>query len=144
VHPDGRVTVQAAETLGHYAEWLEVSASALRSRNGLRAKSPIVIGRTVKLDFRRVSPEEFERRRLSYHRTLQSEFFDHFVVTGTEQHVLRRGETVWFLAARKYRVPVWLLRQYNPDLDFGALPTGAQMVVPQIEPRTEPPASDEG
>ncbi len=135
VHPDGRVTVQAAETLGHYAEWLEVSASALRARNGMRARQPIVIGRRVRLDLSRVTPEEFERRRLSYHRTLQSEFFDHFTVTGTEQHVLRRGETLWYLAARKYRVPVWLLRQYNPDLDFGSLPTGSLLVVPQIEPR---------
>lgn len=136
VHADGRVTVQAAETLGHYAEWLEVSASTLRAHNGMRAKTPIVIGRQVRLDFSRVTPEEFERRRLSYHRTLQSEFFDHFVVTGTEQHVLRKGETLWYLAARKYRVPVWLLRQYNPDLDFGALQTGSLMLVPQIEPRS--------
>ena len=101
-----------------------------------------MIGRRVKLDFSRVTPEEFERRRLEYHRTLQSEFFDHFVVTGTDQHVLARGDTLWYLAARKYRVPVWLLRQYNPDLDFGALQTGTAMVVPLIEPRGEaPPAS---
>jgi membrane-bound lytic murein transglycosylase D len=142
VHPDQRVTVQAAETLGHYAEWLEIGASTLRAKNNMRSKQPLVIGREVKLDFSRVTPEEFERRRLEYHRTLQSEFFDHFTVTGTEQHVLRRGETLWYLAARKYRVPVWLLRQYNPDLDFGALQTGASMVVPLIEPRAEtPPAS---
>jgi membrane-bound lytic murein transglycosylase D len=142
VHADGRVTVQAAETLGHYAEWLEVSANALRKRNGLRAKTPIVIGRRVKLDFSRVSAEEFEQRRLSYHRTLQSEFFEHFMVTGTEQHVLRKGETLWYLAERKYRVPVWLLRQYNPDVDFGALQTGTRMVVPLIEARSESPASE--
>jgi membrane-bound lytic murein transglycosylase D len=135
VHPDGRVTVQAAETLGHYAEWLEVSASTLRTRNGMRGRQPIVIGRTVRLDFSRVPTEEFERRRLAYHRTLQSEFFEHFAVTGTEQHVLKKGESLWYLAERKYRVPVWLLRQYNPDLDFGALPAGAALVVPLIEPR---------
>jgi membrane-bound lytic murein transglycosylase D len=144
VHPDQRITVQAAETLGHYAEWLEVGASTLRAKNNLRSKQPLVIGRKVKLDFRRVTPEEFERRRLEYHRTLQSEFFDHFAVTGTEQHVLQKGETLWYLAARKYRVPVWLLRQYNPDLDFGALQTGAAMVVPLVEPRSEaPPASED-
>jgi membrane-bound lytic murein transglycosylase D len=136
VHPDGRVTVQAAETLGHYAEWLEVSASTLRTRNGMRGRQPIVIGRTVRLDFSRVPTEEFERRRLAYHRTLQSEFFEHFAVTGTEQHVLKKGESLWYLAERKYRVPVWLLRQYNPDLDFGALPAGAALVVPLIEPRS--------
>jgi len=50
--------------------------------------------------------------------------------------VLRKGDTVWELATRTYRVPVWLLRQYNPDLDFGALPAGVAMVVPLIEPRT--------
>ncbi|HEX5068366.1 MAG TPA: LysM peptidoglycan-binding domain-containing protein [Myxococcota bacterium] len=146
VHADQRVTVQAAETLGHYAEWLEVGASSLRAKNNLRSKQPLVIGRKVKLDFSRVTPDEFERRRLEYHRSLQSEFFDHFTVTGTEQHVLRKGETLWYLAARKYRVPVWLLRQYNPDVDFGALQTGTAMVVPVIEPRAEtPPASgDEG
>jgi membrane-bound lytic murein transglycosylase D len=146
VHPDQRVTVQAAETLGHYAEWLEVGASSLRTRNGMRGKQPLVIGRKVKLDFSRVTPDEFERRRLEYHRSLQSEFFDHFTVTGTEQHVLRKGETLWYLAARKYRVPVWLLRQYNPDVDFGALQTGTAMVVPVIEPRAEaaPPAENQG
>jgi membrane-bound lytic murein transglycosylase D len=142
VHADGRVTVQAAETLGHYAEWLEVSANALRKRNGLRAKTPIVIGRRVKLDFSKVTAEEFEQRRLSYHRTLQSEFFEHVLVTGTEQHVLRKGETLWYLAERKYRVPVWLLRQYNPDLDFGSLQPGTRMVVPMIEARSEAPASE--
>jgi membrane-bound lytic murein transglycosylase D len=137
VHPDGRITVQAAETLGHYAEWLEVGASKLRARNKLRSNSALVIGRRIHLDFSRVSQEEFERRRLEYHRTLQSEFFDHFTVTGTEQHVLARGESLWYLAERKYRVPVWLLRQYNPDLDFGALKTGTAMLVPVIEPRAE-------
>ena len=144
VHEDGRVTVQAAETLGHYAEWLEVGASTLRARNHMRGKQPLVIGRTVKLDFSRVSKDEFERRRLEYHRTLQSEFFEHFAVTGTAQHVLTKGDTLWELAARKYRVPVWLLRQYNPDLDFGALQTGTSMVIPLIEPISHPPEASQG
>lgn len=137
VHADGRVTVQAAETIGHYADWLEIRASELRRRNRMRYEQPLVIGRQVRLDFRKVTPEEFERRRLEYHRTVQDEFFSSFEVTGTETHVLRSGETLWYLAERKYRVPLWLLRQYNPDLDFSTLQTGASMVVPQIEPRDD-------
>jgi membrane-bound lytic murein transglycosylase D len=132
---DRRVTVQAAETLGHYAEWLEVRTNALRRLNHMRMGQPLVIGRRVKLDFSRVTPEEFENRRLEYHRTLQGEFFDAFEVTGTERHVLRRGESLWYLAERKYRVPIWLLRLYNPDLDFGSLQAGVPMVVPVVEPR---------
>jgi membrane-bound lytic murein transglycosylase D len=130
-----RVTVQAEETLGHYAEWLEVSASRLRQANRMRYGQPLVIGRHVRLDFSRVTPEEFERRRLEYHRTLQEEFFSAFEVTGTEPHVLKRGETLWYLAERRFQIPIWLLRQYNPELDFGALPVGAQMVVPVVSAR---------
>jgi membrane-bound lytic murein transglycosylase D len=136
IHADDRITVQAAETLGHYAEWLEVRASQLRDLNGMRYGQELVIGRPLRLDLSRVAPEEFERRRLAYHRSLQEEFFNAYIVTGTERHILRRGDTVWELATREYRVPVWLLRQYNPDLDFGALPAGVAMVVPTIEPRS--------
>ena len=51
-------------------------------------------------------------------------------------HTLRRGDSLWYLANQKYEVPIWLLRQYNPDLDFGALTAGTPMVIPTLEPRT--------
>ena len=130
-----RVTVQADETLGHYAEWLEVRPSALRRLNRMKPGTPVQIGRTAKLDFSHVTPEVFEQRRLEYHLALQEAFFEAYVVSGTESHVLKKGETLWFLAQHKFEVPVWLLRQYNPDLDFGALRPGTRMVIPVIEPR---------
>jgi membrane-bound lytic murein transglycosylase D len=130
-----RVTVQASETLGHFADWLEVRASELRKQNKMRFEQPVVIGQSLKLDFSRVSAAEFEQRRLEYHQSMQDEFFEAFQVTGTEQHLLEPGESLWYLAERKYRVPMWLLRQYNPDLDFAALMPGTQLVVPVVEPR---------
>jgi membrane-bound lytic murein transglycosylase D len=136
VHTGKKVTVQADETLGHYAEWLEIRASELRRINRMRYGQDLVIGRRVRLDFARVAPEEFERRRLDYHRSIQQEFFDAYVVTGTEEHVLRQGDTLWYLARNKYQVPVWLLRQYNPELDFATLSPGAKMIVPRVSPRT--------
>jgi membrane-bound lytic murein transglycosylase D len=135
VTPDHRITVQAEETLGHYAEWLEIRASRLRRLNRMRVATPVVIGRQAKLDFSRVTPETFVNRRLEYHRTLQEEFFDAYQVTSTETHILRNGDSLWYLARRKFDVPVWLLRQYNPDLDFGSLAPGDHMIIPQIEPR---------
>jgi membrane-bound lytic murein transglycosylase D len=134
VHGD-RVTVQAAETLGHFADWLEMRAGDLRKLNRMRFEQPVVIGQKLKLDFSRVSAQEFEQRRLEYHQSLQDEFFEAFSVTGTERHELEAGESLWYLAQRKYRVPVWLLRQYNPDLDFAALTPGAPLIVPVVEPR---------
>nr|MDJ0851464.1 LysM peptidoglycan-binding domain-containing protein [Myxococcota bacterium] len=74
--------------------------------------------------------------RLAYHRDLQEEFFEAFVVTGTTVHTLRRGESLWYVANERYQVPIWLLRQYNPDLDFGDLHPGTPMVIPTLEPRS--------
>lgn len=130
-----RITVQAEETLGHYAEWLEVRPNVLRRLNGMKSGATVQIGRSAKLDFSQVTPEIFEQRRLKYHLALQEAFFEAYVVNTTESHVLKKGETLWFLAQQKFKVPVWLLRQYNPDLDFGALRPGTQMVIPVIEPR---------
>jgi membrane-bound lytic murein transglycosylase D len=135
VTPDQRITVHADETLGHYAEWLEVGASRLRKINGMRSSTPLVIGRQRKLDFSRVTPEVFEQRRLQYHRTIQEEFFDAFEVTGTTTHPLSRGETLWQLSRQRYEIPMWLLVQYNPDLDFGALTPGTTLLIPTVSAR---------
>jgi membrane-bound lytic murein transglycosylase D len=135
VAPDGRITVQAAETLGHYAEWLEIKTSRLRHLNGIKFGTPVAIGHKTRLDFSNVTSETFEQRRLAYHHTLQEEYFTAFEVIGTTTHLLRRGESLWYLAERKYQVPVWLIRQYNPDLDFGALQSGTRMVIPEVGPR---------
>jgi membrane-bound lytic murein transglycosylase D len=132
VHGDDRITVQAAETLGHYAEWLEVPTSRLRRLNGMNYGTPVAIGRKTKLDFSRVTPETFEERRLQYHHALQEEYFAAFEVIGTLTHVLRPGDSLWYLAEREYEVPVWLIRQFNPDLDFGAFHAGTRMLIPEV------------
>ncbi|MFQ5417990.1 MAG: LysM peptidoglycan-binding domain-containing protein, partial [Myxococcota bacterium] len=131
-----RITVQATETLGHYAEWLEIATSRLRRLNGMRYNTPVVIGRKIKLDFSRVTPETFEIRRLEHHHTLQEEYFSAFEVTGTRGHVLRPGDSLWYLALQKYQVPIWLIRQFNPDVDLGSLRAGTRLVIPEVSNRT--------
>lgn len=132
------IEVQAAETLGHYAEWLGIRASRLRRINKMRYKKPVVIGKRLKLYFRKVKPDEFERQRREYHRTLQGEFFERFQIVGSKQHVIRRGDSLWVLAKRKYRVPMWLVRQYNPDLDLSNIRRGYKVTFPKLEPRERP------
>jgi len=125
--------VQAAETIGHYAEWLDVRASQLRQLNRMSLSTPVVIGHKVKLDFSKVTPDQFEARRAEYHRALQEAFFTQFRIKGTSDHVIKRGESVWVLAQQRYNIPIWLLRQYNPDLDLGSLQPGARLVIPLVE-----------
>jgi len=131
------IEVQAAETLGHYAEWLNLRASQLRRANRMRYGKPVVVGKRLKLDFSKVTHDQFEEQRIAYHRTLQEEFFEQFQIDGSERHKVRRGESIWKLAKRKYKIPIWLLRQYNPDLDFDRVQHGSYVTFPKVEERRE-------
>ncbi|MDH3670205.1 MAG: LysM peptidoglycan-binding domain-containing protein [Gammaproteobacteria bacterium] len=136
---DGQtIEVQAAETLGHYAEWLGIRASRLRVINDMHYREPVVIGQQLRLDFSRVHIETFEQRRLGYHRALQDEFFAQFRIAGTQAHTVQRGDSLWILSKRTYNLPIWLLRQYNPDLDFSTVVPGTNVTIPLVQDRPEP------
>ncbi len=131
---DGAIAVQPLETLGHYAHWLEIRTQRLRDLNRLAFKQNVVLGQPLRLDFSRVPPEEFERRRLAFHRQYQETFFSSHRIEDVEDHVIRRGESLWILAQRTYGVPVWLLRQYNPDLDLDRVSPGTVVKFPRLKP----------
>jgi membrane-bound lytic murein transglycosylase D len=80
-----------------------------------------------------VPPGEFEARRREYHQALESSYFASHRIDGTEQYVAQRGDSLWTLTQRFSQLPLWLLRQYNPDTDFTDLRPGTQLVVPRIE-----------
>jgi membrane-bound lytic murein transglycosylase D len=132
VDSSDRVTVVAAETIGHYADWLNVPAAQLRALNGMHGHSNVLIGRHFKLAFTRVTRAQFEERRRDYHRQLQTEYFAAHRITGSEVYVARRGDSLWSVTQRG-AMPVWLLQQYNPDVDFAVLRPGTRIVLPRIE-----------
>jgi membrane-bound lytic murein transglycosylase D len=139
VGADETVMVQAAETLGHYAEWLDERASDLRRLNKMSFATPVVVGRKVKLSFAKVTQDQFEARRMEYHRQLQEVFFTQFRIKDTATHVVRPGESIWVIAQQRYNIPIWLLRQYNPDLDLGDIRPGTKLVIPIVEPTAAEP-----
>jgi LysM repeat protein len=59
-------------------------------------------------------------------------FADHRI-TGTETYVTRRGDSLWAITQRHEGLPVWLLQQYNTELDFSDLRAGTRLVVPKVE-----------
>ena len=124
--------VQGAETLGHFADWLSVSANRIRELNHMRPGSTLTLGRRIKLDLSRVDVARFEERRARYHRQLQDDFFQRYKIAGQERYRLKSGESLWTLT-QKTNVPVWLLRQYNPDTDFTTVRIGTEIVMPKIE-----------
>jgi membrane-bound lytic murein transglycosylase D len=144
VAADGTIEIQPVETLGHYAEWLGIRAAALRQRNGMRYGKPVVVGRRLELDFSRVEIDVFESRRRAFHREMQEAFFARRHITGTTRHVVRNGDSLWELSEVRYKVPVWLLRQYNPDLDLRRMRPGNTVIVPLIARGSRPTESSPG
>ena len=141
VASNGTILVQTGETLGHYAEWLGLRASRLRNINGLRFGEPVVVQQRLRLDFSEISPEAFERIRVEHHRSLQEEFFAEWEIEGTVTHRVGTGESLWVLSTRRYDVPIWLLRQYNPDVDLDALSAGMKLTIPKLRQRNADSAS---
>jgi membrane-bound lytic murein transglycosylase D len=133
VSAGNEITVQALETLGHYGEWLEIPTQRLRDWNSLEFREAVVLGQTLRLEFGTVDAVTFEQRRREYHQQLQSDFFAAHQIDEIESHVIKPGESLWVLAERTYKVPVWLLRQYNPDLDFDRIQPGAVVKFPRLK-----------
>ena len=75
---------------------------------------------------------DFEARRIAYQQQTQEAFFQAYQVTDTLEHVVRPGESLWVLALRRYQVPVWLVRQYNPDLDLDRVNPGVVVKFPEL------------
>ena len=132
VADDGSIEVHPLETLGHYADWLGIRTQRLRDINGLAFRTPVEVGKRIKLDLRTVDAESFEGMRTQYHRQQQDTFFRNNRITGVTEHEVRRGESVWILALRQYDVPVWLFRQYNPELDLDSVRPGTRLNFPVL------------
>lgn len=133
VASNNTVEVQASETLGHFADWLGIRAWDVRRLNNMAYRDPVIVGKRLTLDFSRVNIAEFELKRREFHSTLQQEFFSNYRIQGVEQYEIKRNDSIGAIARNNYSTPIWLLRQYNPELDFNRIQIGQQVVFPLVE-----------
>ncbi len=132
VADDNTIEVQPLETLGHYGDWLEIKTQRLRDLNGLAFRTPVDLGQRIRLDLGTVDASTFEARRVAYHRALQNRFFGRHVISDVVLHTIRSGESIWVVALRKYDIPLWLFRQYNPGLDLHNVRPGTTVQIPVL------------
>ena len=132
VAADRTIEVHPLETLGHFADWLGVRTQRLRDINGLAFQTRVEVGQRIKLDLSRADAVTFENLRAAWHREQQDAFFRDHRITGFREHVVQNGESVWVLALQRYDVPVWLFRQYNPELDLHRVRKGTRLNFPVL------------
>ena len=132
VAADNTIEVQPLETLGHFGDWLEIKTQRLRDLNGLAFRTPVVVGQRIRLDLNTVETKVFEERRVAYHQAQQDGFFREHIISGVAEHTIQKGESIWILALRKYDVPIWLFRQYNPEVDMHKVRPGTKIQIPLL------------
>jgi peptidoglycan lytic transglycosylase D len=127
----GLIKVDFDETLSHVADWARLSVRELRQLNNLRRRgSRIRVNQSIKVPFRRTTPEEFERKRQEYHKAIQEDFFGNYQVEKVVTRKLKKGETLWEICNNVYSIPFWLLSNYNPDTNINAVSAGASINIP--------------
>ena len=134
VAENNSIEIQASETLGHYADWLGLVSTDIRRINNMSYSTPVVIGRRLVLDFSKVSVAEFELKRRQYHLEEQQEFFRQYRIANLDEYKVSKNDNIASLARRKYSVPMWLLQQYNPQLNFRQVQIGQTVVFPVLAP----------
>jgi membrane-bound lytic murein transglycosylase D len=92
--------------------------------------SRIRVNQSIKVPFRRTTPEEFERKRQEYHKAIQEDFFGNYQVEKVVTRKLKKGETLWEICNDVYSIPFWLLSNYNPDTDINSVSVGASINIP--------------
>jgi len=133
VAPDNTIEILNDETMGHYAEWLGTTSVALRRLNQLRDNAYVRVGDRFKLDFSKVDKAGFEARRKQYHGNLQARYFASYRIRDTENYSIKPSEALLSLASKR-AVPMWLFRQYNPELaDASRVKVGQVVVFPVVE-----------
>ena len=128
----GYIRVEPEETLGHYSEWLRTRTQLIRDWNNLSYSSPIHLNQKIKLVFNNVSPEEFNRIRLEYHRGLEEDFFVNYEITDTLTHRIKNGENLWYICNYVYNLPYWLVVDFNKDVELDNLKAGDRLIIPAV------------
>ena len=130
---DSTIVLQASESIGQLANWLEIPTWDIRRLNNISYGDRVVIGSRVQINFARVSRSEFENRRREFHSTLQQDFFERFTIRGSEEYEIKRTDNINRLALNRYSAPLWLVRQYNPGINFSSVYVGQRVVFPLLE-----------
>ncbi len=131
--PVGIIQVEMEETLGHFAEWLEIPTKIIRRLNRFPYSRTLQLHMKVKIPLDKISKEQFEETRFEYHKKIQEDFFSFYEIETVQLYQAQKGDNIWTLCNDTFEMPVWLLKKYNPNVDFDDLRWSQKVVIPVIK-----------
>ncbi len=129
----GLVQVEYLETLGHYADWLGIPTSDIRRLNKFSFNRSIRTHQKIKIPLSKVNKEQFEEQRYEFHKEIEEDFFTAYRIVGVQDYTIKNGDTIWTLCRNDLDVPFWLMKKYNPTLDFEALQPAQKLIIPVVD-----------
>lgn len=129
----GILQADVEETLGHYAEWAGVRTQRIRILNGLTFGSVLHLHQKIRIPLQRTDAGTFEQNRYEYHKRLQEDFFAVYHIGGLRPYTVRSGDNYWGICRDKFRIPLWLLKHSNPEVDLADLRVGRKLMIPIVE-----------
>ncbi|MBU0973725.1 MAG: transglycosylase SLT domain-containing protein [Proteobacteria bacterium] len=131
----GLIQVAPEETLGHYADWLQIPTHKIRTLNRLPHGDTISIDQKIQIPLAKKDRDQFEELRYEYHKEMEEDFFESFSISSVETYEIKNGDTIWSLCLNDLEIPLWLLKKYNPAMDFGRLQPRNKLVYPIVSSR---------
>ncbi|MBU2512546.1 transglycosylase SLT domain-containing protein [bacterium] len=132
-HVYGIIQVDTGETLGHYADWLNVSTQQIRMVNGRQYGKMIEFNDQIIIPLDKVNKEQFEEKRYEYHKEFEEDFLNAYKIESISIYEIKRGDNIWTLCQNIFDLPFWLIRKYNSELDFVNLKVMQKIIVPVVE-----------
>ncbi|MEM7194996.1 MAG: LysM peptidoglycan-binding domain-containing protein [Pseudomonadota bacterium] len=130
------IRVEADETVGHFADWLNLrSSSVIRKLNRLGSGRALVIGKRLVLPIDDANQlVRFEKKRSEYHQVLSESLKENYVLAGISQYRVQSGDSLWQLSSSK-GFPLWLIYRMNPILRSTRIKPGQMIKLPVLVKR---------
>ena len=126
----GIIKVEAEETLGHYADWLGVPTQEIRALNKFKYGKSISIDQKIRISMRKKTVTEFEELRYEFHKEIEEDFFESFSILGIDTYEVKAGDNTWNLSLNELEIPFWLIKKYNPQINFNSLKLSQKIKYP--------------
>lgn len=133
----GEIKTRPEETLGNYAEWLNVSRRRIQRMNRRHNLKAMRAGESVKIPLSKVSRSKFDRARFEHHLGIMEDFFDEYYVDGEKQITIGKNRDIEdILSSEQNAAPLWLVGLINPGVRLSAAKTGSTVTIPLVVKRS--------